>query len=126
PPPDGGRRRARRASPRGGKRAGEGKGSKFDRDFIPPPVTLTLEQRIAGRLEAPGTAGELRPVRLVEGSTVKELAEKLGIKPKEIVTMLIQRGVFATINQALNDDVAADLGKRFGYDVSFVPYEELV
>ena len=126
PPPDAGRRRSRRASPRGGKRAGEGKGSKFDRDFIPPPVTLTLEQRIAGRLEAPGTAGELRPVRLVEGSTVKELAEKLGIKPKEIVTLLLQRGVFATINQALNDDVAADLGKRFGYDVSFVPFEEMV
>src|SRR5204863_275887 len=67
-----------------------------------------------------------KPVRLVEGSTVKELAEKLGIKPKEIVTLLLQRGVFATINQALNDDVAADLGKRFGYDVSFVPFEEMV
>src|SRR5204863_6802236 len=67
-----------------------------------------------------------KPVRLVEGSTVKELAEKLGIKPKEIVTLLLQRGVFATINQALNDDVAADLGRRFGYEVAFVPFEEMV
>ena len=24
------------------------------------------------------------------------------------------------------DDVASDLGKRFGYDVSFVPFEEMV
>ena len=65
-------------------------------------------------------------MRLVEGSTVKEFAEKLGIKPKDIVTLLLQRGVFATINQALNDDVAHELGERFGYDVAFVPFEEMV
>ncbi len=126
PPPDAGRRRSRRGSTRGGKRGGEGKGGRFDRDFIPPPPTLTLEQRIAGSLDAPGIAGELKPVRLVEGSTVKELAEKMGIKPKEIVSLLLQRGVFATINQALNDEVAAELGQRFGYDVAFVPFEEMV
>jgi translation initiation factor IF-2 len=125
PPPDAGRRRSRRGSTRGGKRPGEGKGSKFDRDFIPPPQTLTLEQRIAGRLETT-TPGELKPVRLVEGSTVKEFAEKLGIKPKDIVSLLLQQGVFATINQALNDEVVVDLGQRFGYDVTFVPFEEMV
>src|SRR5437016_4708725 len=122
PPPDAGRRRSRRGSSRTGKR-GEGRG-RVDREFIPPPPTLTLEERIAGRLDVPG--GELKPVRLVEGSTVKELAEKLGIKPKEIVSLLLQRGVFATINQALNDEVAAELGQRFGYDVAFVPFEEMV
>ncbi len=126
PPPDAGRRRSRRGSTRGGKRGGEGKGGRFDRDFIPAPPTLTLEQRIAGRLDVPGGAGALKPVRLVEGSTVKELAEKMGIKPKEIVSLLLQRGVFATINQALNDEVAAELGQRFGYDVAFVPFEEMV
>jgi translation initiation factor IF-2 len=72
------------------------------------------------------TEGELKEVRLIEGSTVKEFAEKLGIKPKDVVTLLLQRGVFATINQPLMDDVASDLGKRFGYDVSFVPFEEMV
>jgi len=128
PPPDAGRRRSRRAPTRGGKRPGEGRGGKFDRggDFIAPPKALSLEDRIAGRMEAPGVPGELKSVRLVEGSTVKEFAEKLGIKPKEIVTLLLQRGVFATINQALNDDVAAELGERFGYAVSFVPFEEMV
>jgi len=125
PPPDTGRRRSRRSAPRGGKRAGDGKG-KLDRDYIAPPEVRTLEERIAGRLQVPGGASELKPVRLVEGSTVKEFAEKLGIKPKDVVTLLLQRGVFATINQALNDDVAADLGKRFGYEVSFVPFEEMV
>ena len=125
PPPDAGRRKSRRGSTRNAKRV-EGKGSKFDREFIPPPPVLTLEQRIAGRLETPATSGELKAVRIVEGSTVEEFAEKLGIKPKDIVALLLQRGVFATINQALNDEVAAELGKRFGYEVSFVPFEEMV
>ena len=125
PPPDAGRRRSRRGSSRSGKR-GEGKGSRFDREFIAPPPTLTLEQRIAGRLDMAAEPGALKPVRLVEGSTVKEFAEKLGIKPKDIVSLLLQRGVFATINQALNDEVAAELGERFGYDVTFVPFEEMV
>jgi len=125
PPPDAGRRRSRRGSTRGGKRT-DGKGARFDRDIIPAPDHRTLEERIAGRLQVPSGASELRPVRLVEGSTVKEFAEKLGIKPKEVVGLLLQRGVFATINQALNDEVAADLGRRFGYDVAFVPFEEMV
>jgi translation initiation factor IF-2 len=125
PPPDAGRRRSRRGSPRGGRKV-EGKAGRFDKgDFIPPPKALSLEDRIAGRLEVPGS-GELKEVRLIEGSTVKEFAEKLGIKPKDVVTLLLQRGVFATINQPLMDDVAADLGKRFGYDVLFVPFEEMV
>jgi translation initiation factor IF-2 len=126
PPPDAGRRRSRRSSPRGGRKI-EGKAGRFERggEFIPPPKALSLEDRIAGRLESPGS-GEMKSVRLIEGSTVKEFAEKLGIKPKDIVTLLLQRGVFATINQPLMDDVAADLGRRFGYDVSFVPFEEMV
>lgn len=127
PPPDSGRRRSRRTPSRGGRKAIEGKAGRFDKgDFIPPPKALSLEDRIAGRLETPTIPGELKSVRLVEGSTVKEFAEKLGIKPKDVVTLLLQRGVFATINQPLNDDVAVDLGKRFGYEVAFVPFEEMV
>ncbi len=126
PPPDAGRRRSRRSSPRGGRKI-EGKAGRFDKnEFIPPPKALSLEDRIAGRLEVPGSGGSLKSVRLIEGSTVKEFAEKLGIKPKDVVSLLLQRGVFATINQPLMDDVAADLGRRFGYDVSFVPFEEMV
>ncbi|MCU1265310.1 MAG: translation initiation factor [Acidobacteria bacterium] len=126
PPPDSGRRRSRRAVPRGGRKGNE-RGGRFDKgDFIAPPKALSLEDRIAGRMESPTVPGELKPVRVIEGSTVKEFAEKLGIKPKDIVTLLLQRGVFATINQPLNDDVAIDLAKRFGYELTFVNFEEMV
>jgi translation initiation factor IF-2 len=123
-----GRGRGGRNTARGGKAHEGGRGGRFDRDYIPPPKALSLEDRIAGRLSADvaTVAGELKPARLIEGSTVKEFAEKLGIKPKDVVTLLLQRGVFATINQPLNDDVAVDLGKRFGYEVTFVPFEEMV
>ena len=125
---------ARRAPGRGG-RGGRGpagrpdfggkKGRGFDRDFVPPPRPTTLENRIAQSLNVP-SGGELKAVRIVEGSTVKEFAEKLGIKPKDVVTLLLQRGVFATINQPLNTDVAKDLGKRFGFDVQFLDFEEAI
>ena len=60
PPPDSGRRRSRRGSTRGGKRAADGKGGRFDRDFIPPPEVRSLEERIAGRLQVPALPGELQ------------------------------------------------------------------
>src|SRR5256714_5971122 len=77
-------------------------------------------------METPSSGSEIKTARLVEGSTVKEFAEKLGIKPKDVVALLLQRGVFATINQPLNADVAQDLGRRFGFDVSFIDFEEMV
>jgi len=127
PPPDAGRRKSRRTPARGGRKGADGKGGRFDKgDFVLPPKALSLEDRIAGRLEPGAVPGELKTARLIEGSTVKEFAEKLGIKPKDVVTLLLQRGVFATINQPLNDDVAIELGQRFGYDVTFVPFEEMV
>ncbi|HEY0078060.1 MAG TPA: translation initiation factor IF-2 [Pyrinomonadaceae bacterium] len=135
PPADSRRPRGGRGGTRRGGAAGGGghahgrdaRGGRFDRDFIAPPRALSREERIAQSLNVPaGQGGALAPVRLVEGSTVKEFAEKLGIKPKDVVALLLQRGVFATINQPLNDDVAVDLGRRFGFEISFVDFEEAV
>jgi translation initiation factor IF-2 len=69
---------------------------------------------------------ELKPVRLVEGMTVREFAEKLNVTPKEVLSKLFSRGVMATINQTLNPDIAMEIGKVFGYDVSFGAYEGLI
>jgi translation initiation factor IF-2 len=129
-PPADARRPGGRSRRVGGRVVGagaRGKGGRFDRDAVVPGRALSLEDRIKGSMTGTGTAvDELKPVRLVEGSTVKEFAEKLGIKPKEVVALLLQRKVFATINQALDNEVASELGKRFGYDVQFVPFEEMV
>ncbi len=88
-------------------------GPQFER-LLPEQDTLLQGTRMYGG------SGELKVALLAEGSTVKEFAEKLGIKPQDVVTFLLQRGVFAAINQPLNHEVATDLGKRFGYHVTFV------
>ena len=69
---------------------------------------------------------ELRPIKLIEGTTLKDFSERLEVKAKDVVQMLLQRGVMATINQTLNQDLAQEIGKEFGYDISFVPFEEMI
>jgi translation initiation factor IF-2 len=121
----GGRGRGGRPLP--GDKGGRGRG--FERDFVVPPKALRLEDRIAQSINAPGAAGgaaDLKPVRLVEGATIKEFADKLGIRPKDIQALLLQRGVFATLNQPLDNDMAQDLGRRFGFDVQFLGFEEMI
>src|ERR1051326_964658 len=91
---------------------------------------MSLESRIAQSLNAPAAAAagasDLKEVRLVEGATIKEFADKLGIRPKDIQALLLQRGVFATLNQPLDNNVAQELGRRFGFDVQFLGFEEMV
>ncbi|MGH9914056.1 MAG: translation initiation factor IF-2, partial [Pyrinomonadaceae bacterium] len=106
-------------------RRGSGKGAAkhrhFEQEFTAPPRPIPIEDRIARELNFAG--GDLKSVRLIEGVTVKGFAEKLGIKPKDIVSLLLKRGVLATLNQPLNDDVAIELGGKFGFDVSFASFE---
>jgi translation initiation factor IF-2 len=128
----------RRPGGRGGRRGGrpvpaahgKGGGRGFERDYFPPPRPMSLESRIAQSLNAPAAAAagasDLKPVRLVEGATIKEFADKLGIRPKDIQALLLQRGVFATLNQPLDNNVAQELGRRFGFDVQFLGFEEMV
>ncbi|MCI0337516.1 MAG: translation initiation factor IF-2 [Acidobacteria bacterium] len=69
---------------------------------------------------------DLKAARLVEGSTVREFAEKIEAKPRDVVTMLMHRGVMATINQTINIDVAKEIGREYGFDVSFGDFEEMM
>src|SRR5262245_36826450 len=68
----------------------------------------------------------LKSARLVEGSTVREFAEKIDAKPRDIVTALMQRGVMATINQTISPEMARDIGRQYGFDVAFGDYEDMI
>ena len=50
----------------------------------------------------PATPKVFRKIALTEGVTVKELAEKLEVKHKDVIKVLLGRGVLATINQTLD------------------------
>jgi hypothetical protein len=61
-----------------------------------------------------------------KGITVRELAEKLDIRAKELLKTLLDRGVFASINQALDVPTATNLAEAFNGIVQVVTFEEQV
>ena len=65
-----------------------------------------------------------KSITLTEGVSVKELAEKLDIKAKDILKRLLDKGMFATLNQALDETLAIDLSRDFGAEASIITYEE--
>ena len=73
---------------------------------------------------APPVVREPRPVTITEGITVRELAEKLDIRAKELLKNLLDRGVFASINQALDLQTATGLAEAFNGIVQVVSFEE--
>src|SRR5437762_2962968 len=69
---------------------------------------------------------EFRKVTLTEGLTVKDLAEKLDVRTKDMIRKLMDRGVFATINQTLDKEMAREIAKEFNAEADFVTFEEAV
>ena len=69
---------------------------------------------------------ELRPLRLVEGSSVREFAEKIQAKPRDLVSQLMQRGIMATINQPINPQLAVEIGKEYGWEVTYGEFEDML
>jgi len=67
---------------------------------------------------------EPRAVTVTEGITVRELAEKLDIRAKDLLKTLMDRGVFGSINQALDVQAATSLAEAFNGIVQVVSFEE--
>ena len=65
-----------------------------------------------------------REITISEGITVKEFADKLGVKASLVIKTLFERKVFATINQTLDVKMAVDLAREFGAKTSKMSYEE--
>jgi len=65
-----------------------------------------------------------RDITISEGITVKELSEKLDVKANFVIKKLVDRGIFATINQTLDSKLATDISREFGASTSQVSYEE--
>lgn len=115
----------RPASPQG-QRPGQGQRSFSQRPPRKDKKRVDKRQRKAIR-EARILDEQQRLERTVvlEGRiTVGELADKLGVSAGEIISKLITLGVMATINQAVDSDVAQVLAEEYGFDVE-VKVDEL-
>ncbi|PSH03892.1 MAG: translation initiation factor IF-2 [Acidobacteria bacterium] len=67
-----------------------------------------------------------RTITISEGVSVKDLAEKLEIRAKDLIARLLARGVFATINQTLSEDLARDMARHFGAESSVISFEDQI
>jgi translation initiation factor IF-2 len=65
-----------------------------------------------------------REIIISEGITVKELSEKLGVKANLVIKKLVEKKVFATINQALDSKLAEQVAREFGASINKISYEE--
>ncbi len=85
----------------------------------------TIEERIFEHIGKPDL-NNLKPLKLTEGATVRDFAEKINVPAKDIVQFLLSRGIFATINQQLGEKTLKEVGRDLGFDVKIVPFEEAI
>ena len=81
------------------------------------------EPRVAEAAE-PAPPKVFRKITLTEGATVKELAEKMEVKHKDLIKSLMNRGILATINQTLETDLAVEVAREFGAEAEILSFEE--
>ena len=60
------------------------------------------------------------PVMIREGMTLREFAEKLGVKARDLMKALFDRGILANINHVLEPALAEQLAKDLGVDAMVV------
>jgi len=65
-----------------------------------------------------------RDIQITEGITIRELAEKLDVRAKELLKVLLDKGIFASINQALDSSTATQLAEAFNGVVTVVSFED--
>jgi len=85
--------------------------------FVPPP-------RFGGAQISNEPLPITREITVTEGISVKDLAEKLEIRAKDLIATLLMRGVFVTVNQSLDAEMVKDVAAKFGAAASVISYEE--
>ncbi len=119
PPPTGEAPRPQRAPSKG--RGGRQQYPKTKegpmKGFVPPPRYGGVQY---GNEPLPIT----REITVTEGISVKDLAEKLDIRAKDLIATLLMSGVFVTVNQSLDAEMVKDVAAKFGAAATVISYEE--
>ncbi len=90
------------------------------------PRHAVVAPPVPARPLAPEEVPITRKITITEGVAIKELSEKLGVRAKDVIKRLLDKGIFATINQTLDGQTATDIARGFGAEASVVSFEEEV
>jgi len=125
---DEGRKKKTADADRKSRKAGDGKGTKYGRRELHVAAGRGGRRKKKARptrrvsIEGTGEHGFARPtadvvheVGVPENISVSELARKMSIKAAEIIKVLMQMGVMATINQVLDQDTATLVVEELGH-----------
>ena len=85
--------------------------------FVPPP-------RYGGVQYGGEPLPITREITVTEGISVKDLAEKLEVRAKDLIATLLMSGVFVTVNQSLDAEMVKDVAAKFGAAATVISYEE--
>ncbi|MEC7905938.1 MAG: translation initiation factor IF-2 [Verrucomicrobiota bacterium] len=86
--------------------------------IAPPPAPSAAGEEAStddAKVEAAAQdSGEIRTIVVKPPIVVRDLAAELGIKPFKLISDLMEMGIFASINQSLEEDVASKLAEKRG------------
>ena len=121
-PPRGGGRGGRGSTPgafgRGGGRSQRGRKSKRAK-------RQEFEQQSAPRIGGVAIpAGNDQEIRIRQGASLADFAEKIDVNPAALVTVLFHLGEMATATQSLDSDTFEALGVELGYRITVVSPED--
>jgi translation initiation factor IF-2 len=85
--------------------------------FVPPP-------RYGGVHYATEPLPITREITVTEGISVKDLAEKLEVRAKDLIATLLMSGIMVTVNQSLDAEMVKDVAAKFGAAATVISYEE--
>lgn len=87
---------------------------------VPPPPAAPPAPPTAKPVPPPAPAVAREKISINEGITVKELAEKMGVKIPDLLKKMMGLGVIANLNQRLDTDTATLAADAFHFDVDIV------
>jgi translation initiation factor IF-2 len=96
------------------------------------PASARGHRRAQRREDAPDQEGPVQfknekpneSITVSHGMTVREFAEKLGVKSKDLIKLLFHKGFMATINHVLEPEMAVQLASELGIEALQVSFEE--
>jgi translation initiation factor IF-2 len=90
----------------------------------PRPRTVRRDDRPMRSITQEAPPPVTRIITLAEGMSVKNMADKLEVKAKDVLKKLMDRRMMMTINSTLDAETATMIAREFGADVLIRSFEE--